>query len=134
MFTNLAICGTKCYMLFDVEEAQHLGKHNKKIDIHTGMNSKNKNKYQDIINGRISSEKLTFKEFLSLKRSFFAVISSFGDLANFILVPSCYAHEVFTVGTGDDETYGGLSGFAMAQNYPKDKQDQLHLLFQNALS
>ncbi len=133
MFTNLALCGTKCYVLFDVDEIEKPPVYNlRSTNIHTALDAKNKNMYPEVLNGKIT-RKLGFNEFVNLKRSFFAVISSSGDLPNFILVPSFYAHEVITVGTGNEETYGGLSGFALPNDYPEDKKPELNLLLHNAL-
>lgn len=144
MFYNAAFSGTKAYLLFDVEEASEKLRplHQwTKVNLRTGVSyhSKPKNHYRDILNPKIT-RKLTFAEFMKLDHSYFAVISSQHDqrapkehLANFILVPSRYAHEVYTIGTGvDSEVYAGLSGFAMPNNVYTREDPDFKLLVLNA--
>lgn len=135
MFTNFAFNGTKVYMLFDVDEDIvstpffNIGTTN----LHTGSNVNKTNKYHDILNAKVT-RKLSFNEFLSRKRSFFTFISSSVEQNNFILVPSFYAHEVYTIGTGKDEIYSGLSGFALPLKIAAEKEDDVRELLENALS
>ena len=100
------------------------------------------NNYRDILNPKIV-RKLSFQEFMALERSYFAAISSHAainksgvssPMANFLLVPSRYAHEVYTLGTGESELYAGLSGFGFPDNFEVMCKPNVRELIQTALT
>ncbi len=111
MFWNCALCGTKTYLLVDIDEFA-----NKFDKTRTELPWTEKSVYKSTISftGRI-----TFEEFKMLKNAYFAVISSEGP--NFLLVPTRYMHEVWTVCGGPDGIYGGLVGGAMPRSITYQK-------------
>jgi hypothetical protein len=109
MFWNCSFCGTKTYFLVDADEfAQKIAK---KIIKRSELPWKEKSVYKSTIS---FNGKITFAEFKLLKNAYFTIISS--DSPNFIIVPTRYIHEVWTVCGGKDGVYGGLVGGAMPRS------------------
>jgi len=87
------------------------------INIKTGTSTRGANKYTDILNPPIV-RKISYREFMSMSNSYFGAIASEQEgkhpiLANYLLCLSRYAHEVYTLSTGNEEVYSGLSGFGL---------------------
>jgi hypothetical protein len=109
MFWNCSFCGTKVYLLVDTDEFA--------AKIENNTFTRKKLPWTEKTTYRSTYEfegKITFTEFCLMKNAYFAVISSDGP--NFILVPTRYMHEVWTVCGGKDGVYAGLVGGAMPRN------------------
>jgi len=93
MFWNAAMDGTKVYILAPEKDRKP-------------------EKYEKKKTTTLESDKISWEEFIKNPKCCVAMIdSTASDVANYILVPTNFTHEVYTMGTGKNGIYVGLSGF-----------------------